>query len=329
MLGIAGDRRLCEALARALLVQAAVLHAPDDLAVTVLTGPHQHEAWAWARWLPHARDRERRCVARIGSTDAAVARLAGELAALVDERLAGPARRGPRPGLRAPRPLIWSCSTGAYRLGAMPGGDQGPAPRPRGGYLLHLPRRRRAAAAGGVPGRGGLPRRAAVAWVGLRTGRAACHDRAGGPGRVAAAEEIARAWPRCDSTAEAGGRRHHPDLGAAPRPARPRAARRAASVAAGWAASDRSTRAVIGRARPGPAGRRPGPRRAARFGRRDDRVRQERAAPDASSPAWRSANRPDLMNFVLIDYKGGSAFKDCARAAAHGRHGHRPRRPPD
>ncbi len=25
------------------------------------------------------------------------------------------------------------------------------------------------------------------------------------------------------------------------------------------------------------------------------------------------ANRPDAMTFVLIDYKGGSAFKDCAR----------------
>ena len=25
------------------------------------------------------------------------------------------------------------------------------------------------------------------------------------------------------------------------------------------------------------------------------------------------ANRPDEMTFVLIDYKGGSAFKDCAR----------------
>src|SRR6185312_10519225 len=26
-----------------------------------------------------------------------------------------------------------------------------------------------------------------------------------------------------------------------------------------------------------------------------------------------AANRPEAMNFVLIDYKGGSAFKDCAR----------------
>lgn len=25
------------------------------------------------------------------------------------------------------------------------------------------------------------------------------------------------------------------------------------------------------------------------------------------------ANRPDEMTFVLIDYKGGAAFKDCAR----------------
>ena len=26
-----------------------------------------------------------------------------------------------------------------------------------------------------------------------------------------------------------------------------------------------------------------------------------------------AANRPDEMTFVLIDYKGGSAFKDCVR----------------
>ena len=37
-------------------------------------------------------------------------------------------------------------------------------------------------------------------------------------------------------------------------------------------------------------------------------------------------NRPTALSFVLVDYKGGSAFKDCAAPAALRRAGHRPRR---
>jgi DNA segregation ATPase FtsK/SpoIIIE, S-DNA-T family len=129
VLGIAGDRQLGEALARGLLVQAAVLHAPDDLVITVLTGPHQHHAWDWTRWLPHARERQGRYPARIGSTDAAVVRLAAELAALVDERSpGGPAGRS---GLAAAAgsgaaasgtswPVHLVVLDGSYRLGAIP-----------------------------------------------------------------------------------------------------------------------------------------------------------------------------------------------------------------
>ena len=36
---------------------------------------------------------------------------------------------------------------------------------------------------------------------------------------------------------------------------------------------------------------------------------------------------PNRLTFLLVDYKGGAAFKDCV-AAAHGRLRHRPRRAP-
>jgi S-DNA-T family DNA segregation ATPase FtsK/SpoIIIE len=72
---------------------------------------------------------------------------------------------------------------------------------------------------------------------------------------------------------------------------------------------------------------RPAPGRAARADRGDHRVGQVGAAADLVA-SLAVANRPDEMTFVLVDYKGGSAFKDCVRPAAHRRHGHRPRRAP-
>ncbi len=41
------------ALARAMLMQIAVLHAPDDVAVMVATA--DDPGWEWAKWLPHTR----------------------------------------------------------------------------------------------------------------------------------------------------------------------------------------------------------------------------------------------------------------------------------
>ncbi|GHE10550.1 FtsK/SpoIIIE domain-containing protein [Klenkia taihuensis] len=40
---------------RALVCQVAVLHPPDAVALTVLTGPAETPDWRWARWLPHLR----------------------------------------------------------------------------------------------------------------------------------------------------------------------------------------------------------------------------------------------------------------------------------
>lgn len=51
---IVGDRDGVLQVARALLVQAAVTHAPDDVALAVGSG--DESAWAWAKWLPHVLD---------------------------------------------------------------------------------------------------------------------------------------------------------------------------------------------------------------------------------------------------------------------------------
>ena len=41
------------ALARAMIAQLAVFHAPDDLIVAVCTGPERRRHWEWVKWLPH------------------------------------------------------------------------------------------------------------------------------------------------------------------------------------------------------------------------------------------------------------------------------------
>jgi S-DNA-T family DNA segregation ATPase FtsK/SpoIIIE len=53
--GIAGPRHEVLGLTRALIGQAAVRHSPRDLRVVVLTAaPAAARDWSWARWLPHA-----------------------------------------------------------------------------------------------------------------------------------------------------------------------------------------------------------------------------------------------------------------------------------
>jgi S-DNA-T family DNA segregation ATPase FtsK/SpoIIIE len=43
------------ALVRAMLVQLATFHAPDDLVLAVAAGPGRRASWEWVKWLPHAR----------------------------------------------------------------------------------------------------------------------------------------------------------------------------------------------------------------------------------------------------------------------------------
>ncbi|WP_324783979.1 type VII secretion protein EccCa [Streptomyces sp. H51] len=53
---VVGDREGVLRVARALLVQTAVAHAPDDLAVGLAVPGDRLAEWEWAKWLPHVLD---------------------------------------------------------------------------------------------------------------------------------------------------------------------------------------------------------------------------------------------------------------------------------
>lgn len=53
VVSVLGSPQRARALARAMLMQVAVLHAPDDVAVIVCTS--DDPGWEWTKWLPHAR----------------------------------------------------------------------------------------------------------------------------------------------------------------------------------------------------------------------------------------------------------------------------------
>lgn len=56
VVGIVGEREQALSLARSLICQAAVLHGPADLSVALFTEPEAADEWDWVKWLPHTRD---------------------------------------------------------------------------------------------------------------------------------------------------------------------------------------------------------------------------------------------------------------------------------
>ena len=56
VVGIVGNRAAALSLARSLVCQAAVLHGPADLPVMILSSGEAAPDWDWAKWLPHSRD---------------------------------------------------------------------------------------------------------------------------------------------------------------------------------------------------------------------------------------------------------------------------------
>jgi S-DNA-T family DNA segregation ATPase FtsK/SpoIIIE len=81
--GIVGDRDKALAVARALLCQATVLHGPADLTVAVLTEPARAGDWDWAKWLPHCRRAGGGAHRAVAATPETASQLTAEL---IDER---------------------------------------------------------------------------------------------------------------------------------------------------------------------------------------------------------------------------------------------------
>ncbi|HEV3496405.1 MAG TPA: FtsK/SpoIIIE domain-containing protein, partial [Actinomycetes bacterium] len=140
---LVGERAAVLELARALLVQLAALHAPDDVALAVAASADRLDDWSWTKWLPHLLDSER----RDGPTEArriapGLDQLAGVLAADLGARAtyAAEARRGLDAGgalALAPRLLVVHDAGGDVAK-ELPLPDQAVSAPDMGVTVLHL-----------------------------------------------------------------------------------------------------------------------------------------------------------------------------------------------
>lgn len=306
--GIAGpaDERL--GLARWILGQTAVLHTPADVDMVLLTDAESGEGWHWVRWLPHLRsdlgDSE---LAHVGVDEESTARRIGELHAMMQQRRAIAADAATMGGgATGPFAPVLVVLDGARRLRLLPGVPEllqgGPAVRM---YFLCLDADERL-----------LPEECRAVLNAVQgdytvrvTGKPVVEGVRPDVVGTAWSELVARALaPVRDVSDVAAG-------GSVPGSSRlldvihldpPTAG----SVLERWQSLGRTTEAVIGEGADGPFAidlRRDGPHGlvAGTTGSGKSELLQTIIASLAVN------NRPDEMNYVLVDYKGGAAFKDC------------------
>ncbi len=293
VLGIAGPAGTRRRLARWLIAQLAALHPPRDLRFVLLT---EDRGYGWFRWLPHAVPLAGAAMAWQGVGAEQVATRVAELAALLDNR-----QRCPEP-----EPSIVLILDGAERLRQIPGVARLLVEGPAVGIValclaadpLELPE---------------------------ECGAVAVLDQDGGPSlRLAVggcppvpditADLVAATWidqvarglaPIRDTTPDVAG-------GSLPTQIRLLDLVRDMDPAELWRTEPRSTRTVLGCGVDGPVTvdlRADGPHAlvAGTTGAGKSELLQALVAGLAL------ANRPDELAFILVDYKGGAAFAECAR----------------
>lgn len=293
-------------LARTLMIQAVARHSPAELAVWVVASTAELLAdWAWLAGTPHARDGESPYLARCATAGASLARVVAELTAPLD---AAPPPPGGAATAPAPaRTLVLWIDPEAIR--DQPGVARILREGPERGIVSiclapsarALPAPCRAAALVSGEGaslrarltgpQGGVDVRPDVAAAALarRVGRSLAPLRDATPGRDQALPAVVRLG----------------DLGTED-------PYDASAVARRWRASPAETRFALGRDAAGPAVfdlAADGPH--VLVGGTTGAGKSELLR--ALVVGLAAANRPDRLAFVLIDYKGGSAFDACAR----------------
>jgi S-DNA-T family DNA segregation ATPase FtsK/SpoIIIE len=307
VIGVAGPRDIPRAAGRWLLAQAVVLHSPSDLRLYLLTDSYGKVGWEWARWLPHCRpDAGQSCPMLIGNDAESVATRIAELLAIISTRQQAARDAGSREAQF--RPDIVVIFDGSRKLRALPGAVQVLQEGPQAGvYAICLDTDERL-----------LPAECQAVVV-VESGKVRVQQ--------AMAEVLPQIRPDFVSPEWCAG------LARSIAPIRdvsnaddggvlPDAARLldvlameppvAFDIAGRWRVGGRSTRAVIGESYDGPFGidiSKDGPHAliAGTTGSGKSELLQTIVASLAV------ANRPDEMTFVLVDYKGGSAFADCVR----------------
>ena len=300
VIGVAGDEDTARPLARWLVAQAALLHSPRDVRVVVLSDAAGEPDWDWVRWLPHART-EGDVNPLLGTQQESVGRRLAELSAVVEAREQAATDRV------RPTPDVVVVLDGARRLRALPAVvdllRRGPAV---GVHVVcvdrevrQLPEECRAV----VACEGGAVRLSETASDGTD---GIVPDLVEGPWCETVARGVSAlrdTTPQDEAAGIPGSARllEQIDLD----PPTPEA------VAVRWE-HGRTTDVVVGVGYDGPFHldlRRDGPHAlvAGTTGSGKSEFLQTLVASLAV------ANRPDQLTFVLVDYKGGSAFKDCAR----------------
>ncbi|MEU5976547.1 FtsK/SpoIIIE domain-containing protein [Streptomyces sp. NPDC047315] len=313
VLGITGEHDSAAALARWTVAQAAILHSPRDVRITVLTDAAGAPGWEWVRWLPHARPGKGGAGAppgggpavTLGNDPETVANRVTELVSTVRARIR--ARGSAMSGALLSEPDVLVVLDGARRLRDAPGMIQvlkeGPAVRV---FLICVDREERM-----------LPEECvSVCSVGAReltlrrTGKADVTTARPDLVDTQWCERIARALAPVRDVTPDGTDGLPPTVGLLQlldlEPPT------GADLVRRWEQRPASTGIRLGTGYSGPVTFdlvKDGPHAlvAGTTGAGKSELLQALVASLAA------VNRPDEMTFVLVDYKGGSAFKDCVR----------------
>ncbi|MEV5100902.1 FtsK/SpoIIIE domain-containing protein [Streptomyces massasporeus] len=350
VVGMAGPGDSARALGRWAVAQTAALHSPMDVQFYVLSDNAAQESWDWVRWLPHARPSGGQDVNALIGTDAeTVGARIGELTQILDARKKAAEENKSQGGSSFGDPDIVVVWDGSRRLRSLPGVvrllREGPAvsmfaicldaeerflPGECQAYVVAEPkaaeyepdrqtRQQPQQAAGGFPSfqawhtDDGRPEQAE------RTEQLRLRVEEAGAERLkdVRPDFVSAAWclrlarslsPLRDISGETedsalpGSSRLLDVLQLEPPTSD--------AIVARWRMGGQSTLAVIGESYDGPFGldiRKDGPHGliAGTTGSGKSELLQTIVA------ALAVANTPENMTFVLVDYKGGAAFKDC------------------
>ncbi|MFI9819822.1 FtsK/SpoIIIE domain-containing protein [Streptomyces sp. NPDC052013] len=350
VIGMAGPGDSARALGRWAVAQTAALHSPMDVQFYVLSENFAQESWDWVRWLPHARPSGGQDVNVLIGTDAeTVGARIGELTQILDARKKA-ADENRSQGTTFSDPDIVVVWDGSRRLRSLPGVvrllREGPSvsmyaicldaeerflPGECQAFVVAEPlaeeRTQDHPQAQPQQASGGFPSFQAWHTTTAEPSRTQQPDKLRLRVEEAGAERIKDVRP--DFVSPAWCLRLARSLaplrdisGETEDSALPGSSRlldvlqleppTGDAIAARWRMGGQSTLAVIGESYDGPFGidiRKDGPHGliAGTTGSGKSELLQTIVA------ALAVANTPENMTFVLVDYKGGSAFKDCVK----------------